>query len=362
MTSPTCPLEAAYRARLRSGQLSPDPAQRAAVARLSDIAKRLSAGRSWRHGFRQMAVRGAYLHGGTGSGKTLLMDLFRQTLPAHVGVRRTHFHAFMQDIHARRHRMRHLDEPIRRIARAEARRHRVLCLDEFQVTDIADAMILHQLLTHLFAARATLITTSNLRPCDLYRDGLQRARFLPAIDLLHEHTELIEVCGEDYRAALLRDCPVYLDSADRDTPAALTRTYRRLAGREPAAAALDLCGRSAQTLGHSPEVVWFDAAELLAPPRAKPDYLALAARFPCLMLSDVPCFDAYRDDAARRFIELIDVLYEGAVKVWLSAAQAPESLYRGRRLAAPFRRTASRLLEMQSGQYQARAPLESPPD
>ena len=358
MTSPTCSLEAAYRARLSSGQLSPDPAQRSAVTRLCAIAKQLSRGRSWRTGWRLPPVRGAYLHGGTGSGKTLLMNLFYRTLPAGVSVHRTHFHAFMQQIHAERHQMRGTDEPIMHIAKDYARRYRVLCLDEFEVIDIADAMILHQLLAHLFAARVTLITTANLRPSELYRDGLQRARFLPAIDLLHEHTELIEVCGEDYRAALLRDCPVYLDSADRDTPAALTRTYQRLAGREPAACTLELCGRAARALGHSPEVVWFDAIALLAPPRAKPDYLALAARFPHVLLSDVPCFDADLDDAARRFIELIDVFYEASVKVWLSAACAPAALYRGRRLAEPFRRTASRLLEMQSREYQARGAVE----
>lgn len=358
MTSPTCPLEAAYQARLRSGQLSPDPAQRAAVTRLSAIAKQLSAKRSWRTGWRLPPVRGAYLHGGTGSGKTLLMNLFYRTLPAGVSVRRAHFHAFMQGIHAERHQKRGTDEPIMRIAKDCARRHRVLCLDEFEVIDIADAMILHQLLAHLIKARVTLITTANLRPSELYRDGLQRARFLPAIDLLHEHTELIQVCGEDYRAALLRDCPVYLDSGERDTPAALARTYMRLAGREPAACTLELCGRAAQTLGHSPEAVWFDAMTLLAPPRAKPDYLALSARFPNVLLSDVPRFDAELDDAARRFIELIDVLYEASVKVWLSAACAPGALYRGRRLAEPFRRTASRLLEMQSQQYQARSRAE----
>ena len=356
MTSPTCSLEAAYRARIRNARLKPDPAQQAAVLRLADIARQLSRKRGWRHGFRREAVRGAYLYGGVGSGKTLLMDLFRQTLPAHVAAHRAHFHAFMQEIHAKRHKMRHLDAPIARIARAYARRYRVLCLDEFQVTDIADAMILHQLLAGLFAARVTLITTANLRPRELYRDGLQRARFLPAIDLLEKHTELIEVCGSgDYRAALLRDCPVYRTPANAQTTAALARVYQRLSGCAPAPAPLELCGRTAQTLGRAPEVVWFEAAELLAPPRAKPDFLALAKTFPNILLSDVPCFDQYQDDAARRFIELIDVLYENAVKVWLSAAAPPQALYRGQRLAGPFQRAASRLLEMQSGQYQARA-------
>ena len=368
----------------------PDRAQLAAVARLEELRQRLEraarreAG-SWRRALAALgrtparrAVPGIYLWGGVGRGKTLLMDLFHATLE--VPAQRSHFHRFMQDVHARLAALRPLAlaDPLARVAADIAAGARVLCCDELQVGDIADEMLLSGLIGGLLAHGVTLVLTSNTPPAGLYPGGLQRARFLPAIALLERHTHVLEVdAGADYRLRELERAPLYFDAALPDADQRLAQRFAAMGGAGPGgepdtgaaagpatapgrhgarapAAALAIAGRPLPVRGLRPGIVWFDFAALCDGPRATADYIELARQFHTLIVASVPVFDAGRDDAARRFVALVDELYDRGVKLVLSAAAPPDRLYRGTRLASEFRRTASRLVEMQTHAYLAR--------
>jgi cell division protein ZapE len=351
------------RARAEHG-FSPDPEQRAAIAKLDLLRRRLRrAQRSARaHWLRslwqrspQAAVRGLYLWGGVGRGKTFLMDLFFASLPF-AERRRQHFHRFMQDVHAALAQLKHERDPLELVAANIAREVRVLCIDELQVTDIADAMLLGGLFAGLFRRAVTLVATSNTPPQDLYKDGLQRARFLPAIALLEQHVEVLRLGGAtDYRLRELTQAGVYLPSAAAATPARLEALFGRLAGPGVRVGGDILVeGRPIAVLRVAHGIVWFEFAALCAGPRSPDDYIEIAREYRTVMVSDVPLLQAADDDAARRFIELIDELYDRNVNLVLSAAAPPAELYRGERLRAPFERTTSRLIEMQSSEYLAR--------
>ncbi len=305
---------------------------------------------------RTAAIPGLYLWGSVGRGKTFLMDLLVASLPADQVTRR-HYHRFMTEV---QERLRELDgqrDPLVQVAADIAARCRVLCLDEFLVNDIGDAMILAGLLQALFERGVTLVTTSNTAPADLYREGLQRARFLPAIALLETHCHVHElVSSRDWRLRALQQARVYLTPDDAKARQALERLFASQASGEiQEGGSIDILGRPVPLRRRAAGLLWFDFAALCEGPRSVADYIALAKSSPEVILASVPIFDRDSDDAARRFISLIDEFYDRHVKLVISAAAPITELYRGERLQAEFARTQSRLIEMQSTDYLERA-------
>jgi cell division protein ZapE len=305
---------------------------------------------------RRRAPRGLYLWGGVGRGKTLLMDAFFDTLnDIDAGAERKHFYHFMRDVHAGLRAVGQRRDPLELVAGRLAARARVICLDEFFVADIADAMILTGLFTALFKRGVTLVTTSNVPPQDLYKEGLQRERFLPAIELLRTHLDVVHLDGGvDYRLRQLARAPNYLDSTSDGTGAALAGRFAALAaGGARGPADLPVEGRVLHAVDTGPGIVWFEFAELCDGPRSQNDYIEIARSYHTVVIAGIPLFDAFNENAARRFIMLIDEFYDRGVKIVVSAAAAPAELYRGERLRFEFERAASRLMEMQTQQYLA---------
>lgn len=312
------------------------------------------------------APRGLYVWGSVGRGKSMLMDLFFDALPARRK-RRVHFHAFMADVHERIHAWRGMlkrgevkgDDPIAPVAAMLAEEASVLCFDEFVVTDIADAMILGRLFTALFGHGVVVVATSNVAPQNLYEGGLNRALFLPFIALLQERMEVMELNSRtDFRLEKLEGAPVYHVPADAAARAALDRAFHRLTGRDHGKMrALTVKGRQVEI----PEAVGGVArarfGDLCAKPLAATDYLAIAQEFHTLILEDIPRMEFEQRNEAKRFILLIDTLYEARVKLLASAAAEPQDLYRAEqgREAFEFDRTVSRLIEMRSHEYLALA-------
>jgi len=339
-----------------------------AVARLDDVRQRLIE-RPRDFGFfkRRMLqllpgrtaiepVRGLYLWGGVGRGKTMLMDLFYESLPFADRERR-HFHRFMHDVHGELGKLKSHAHPLERVAHRIATRTRLICFDEFFVADIADAMILGTLFDGLFRRGVTLVATSNVAPKDLYRDGLQRQRFLPAIRQIERCTEVMHVDGTvDYRLRELRKASIYVDSKAADAHTLLEATFAAVAG-EPGSAdgTITIEHRRIRALRQSDDVSWFEFRELCEGPRSQVDYIELARYYHTMLVSNVPVFDDTSENAARRFIALVDELYDRCVNLIVSAAAPPTELYRGEKLKFEFQRTASRLSEMQSAAYLARA-------
>ena len=357
-----------YHAALAEHGYRSDAAQEAAALRLGELCARLAA-RAAHPGpglRRRLAAlvgrggapapeRGIYLWGGVGRGKTFLMDLFFRELPF-AARRRSHFHRFMHDVHTALRTLGPVTSPLERVADGIAADTRVLCFDELFVSDIADAMILGGLFEALFARGITLVATSNVPPAGLYRDGLQRARFLPAIALLERHTEIVEVDGGiDYRLRELERAPLYLECGDPDSEEQLARRFEALAG-EPGTGpgTIEINDRPIAIRREFEQVLWCDFEALCTGPRGQDDYIELARLYHTVVLSGVPRFDGSTENEARRFVALIDELYDRGVKLVVSAAAPPDALYRGERLKFEFQRTASRLIEMQSQQYLAR--------
>lgn len=354
-----------YEAAAAQAGFDRDAAQRAALAPLSRLrdelirAERISIAARVMRRFsaipgRGAAVRGIYLHGPVGRGKTWLMDLFFESLPF-TDKRRLHFHRFMQSVHAglRAHRLE--ADPLAAIATDIAADTRVLCLDELFVSDIADAMLLGGLFAHLIDRGVTLVCTSNVPPEGLYRDGLQRQRFLPAIALLERHCDIVSVAGaEDHRLRRLAQARIYLASDAAETPAMLDRLFRDIAdGHRRDARHLLVEDRAIAVVALSDNVVWFDFDAICEGPRSQDDYVGIAREFRAVIVAGVPIFDEARENAARRFIALVDEFYDRRVHLIVSAAAEPVRLYRGSRLVFEFARTASRLIEMQSAEYLA---------
>ncbi|MFN3703711.1 cell division protein ZapE [Thermomonas sp.] len=299
-------------------------------------------------------VRGLYLWGGVGRGKTFLVDQFFAGLPLREK-RRTHFHRFMREVHARLRDHAGQRDPLAVIAREWRSTLRVLVLDEFFVSDIGDAMLLARLLERLFAEGVVLVTTSNAAPRDLYKDGLQRARFLPAIDLIERQCEVVELVSDtDYRLRALTQSPVYRAPLDAEADAWLERRWHELGGDDGHRdAGIVIDGRRIPVRARSKGVCWFDFAALCEGPRGNADYIEIAREFHTVLVGGIPRFDALRDDAARRFVHLVDELYDRHVNLVCTADAAPMALYAGERLVGAFERTASRLIEMQSAEYLA---------
>jgi cell division protein ZapE len=343
----------------------PDEPQRQVIARLEDLRRRVLARRSLlARGLELLPgsrahktpLRGLYLWGGVGRGKTFLIDEFFAELPI-PEKRREHFHRFLQDVHAGLRKHRNLPAPLDRVAADIAARTRLLCLDEFIVNDVADAMVLATLLDALFSRGVTLVATSNLPPADLYRGGLQRERFLPAIALIEKHCRVMELdAGVDYRLRQLELATLYFGPDIADAESRLAAEFERLAdGSGEKDVRVQVAGRAARARREAEDVVWFDFREICEGPRSTADYIEIARCYHTVFVGRVPVMDATGDDAARRFISMVDEFYDRGVKLVLSAAaQEPADLYRGERLEFEFRRTASRLAEMRGRRYLAR--------
>ena len=351
---------ARYDADLRSGRISADPAQQGAVAALQQVYEALLAAPPKKRlgKLRWPPVQGLYLWGGVGRGKTWLMDAFYESLPF-TRKYRTHFHRFMQEVHERRRKYQQRQDPLGLIAAEFAQQARVLCFDEFFVSDIADAMILGRLTEGLFEHGVTLVATSNTPPDDLYKDGLQRQNFLPAIVRLKQHCAVLKVDGGvDYRLRVLEQAEIYHSPLDAAAERNLADYFRRIApDAGQADGKLSLHGRkiAARRLGEG--VAWFDFDALCKGPRGAADYTELARLYHTVLLSQVPQLTAALENEARRFVTLVDEFYDHAVKLILSAAVPLERLYAGELLRFEFQRTQSRLTEMRSHDYLAREHL-----
>jgi len=342
-----------------------DASQQAALALLDELFEQLCNApqprAGWRGWFSRRAVapapRGLYFWGGVGRGKTLLMDLFYQSLPAGVDSRRTHFHSFMNQVHAALRQNSNRQNPLREVALEIAASTRVLCLDEFVIIDIGDAMIMAGLLEALFASGVVLVTTSNAAPPDLYRDGLQRARFVPAISLIEAHCQVVNLDGgSDYRLRFLQQTDLYAVPHDAASDARIQSWIdQHVAPLQAQRQRLTINGRELAHRYCAEDTVWFSFADLCESTRSQNDYLELARCFNTIIVTGIRRMDQADDDVARRFVLLIDVLYDHQVKLLCSAATTPDRLYTGKRLRFEFERTASRLIEMQSSEYLARA-------
>ena len=352
---------ALYRRRVERGELAADLAQaRAAEAleRLYRDLQRASSRRGWRAklakvaGRRSAPVRGLYLWGSVGRGKTLLMDLFFEALPF-PDKRRQHFHRFMAGVHERLKVHRNVEEPLESVAEEIAGDTRVICFDELSVTDIADAMLLGNLFAGLFARGVTLAATSNLAPGQLYKGGLQRQRFLPTIALLKERCEVVHLDGGvDYRLRTLEQAELFHSPLDEEADISLRRSFDALAveaGKH--SKTMEINGRKIPAKAHADDVVWFDFKDVCDGPRNQNDYIELARQFHAIIISNVPVLGGDKQDQSRRFINMIDEFYDRNVKVIISAAAPITELYSGGRLGFEFERTESRLLEMQSREY-----------
>jgi cell division protein ZapE len=362
-TDPGMTLTDHYQASLKELGLSADPAQARAVAVLERVRTDLLASRrpsvagALRTLLRRpapVAVRGAYLWGGVGRGKTLVMDLFCDTLPFDDKAR-YHFHRLMNRVHRRLAALRLETDPLARVADELAAEARVLCFDEFFVSDIADAMILGRLLDALFQRGVALVATSNIPPDDLYRGGLQRQRFLPAIEALKGHTEVVHVDGlTDYRLRVLESAEIWHSPLDAQAERNLERYFREMApDRGSTGEALEVLGRTIHARQRADGMAWFDFAALCEGPRGPDDYIEIARWFQTVIVSAVPVMDARHENEARRFVAMVDEFYDRRVNLIVSAAAPIHDIYRGSRLQREFERTRSRLLEMQSVEYLA---------
>ena len=338
-----------------------DHAQMAALERLQQLADELVAFKAARRSALSRLFggpplpRGIYLYGGVGRGKSLLMDGFFATVPIRRRTR-VHFHAFMRDVHAGLAAHKSEVDPLAAVAAAIAKRHRLICFDEFHVDEIADAMILARLLSGLFDGGVVLVMTSNYPPDDLWPNGLLRERFLPAIELLKARLDVVEVdAGVDYRLRMLRHVETFHVPAGAAADAAMEAAYEAMRTAPEEATHLTLDGRTLSARRRSGSIVWFDFRTLCDGPRSQRDYLELARRFAVLFLSGIPRLGPASADAARRFTWLIDILYDHRVKLVASAAVPAGALYVEGPHAGEFARTVSRLAEMHTRDYIALA-------
>jgi cell division protein ZapE len=349
----------AYESRLQSRGYTADPAQRAAVVRLQKLYADLLAFKAARRTrLRKMLVhprepKSVYFWGDVGRGKSFLMDCFFDALP-YRRKRRVHFHAFMQEVQNDLRRFNHAPDPLQKVADRIATQTRLLCFDEFHVSDIADAMILGRLLEALFARGVIFVMTSNYPPDGLYPDGLMRINFLPAIELIKRRFDVLEVDdGADYRLRALARCESWLIPADELADARLAGNFRHLAGIEPQAGEIEVLARRLPMRGYASGVVWFDFDALCRTARSQNDYLEIARAHHTVLLSGIPVMHAGEASEARRFTWLIDVLYDFRVKLIASAGGEAHSLYTGGIHANEFTRTVSRLVEMRTHEYLA---------
>ena len=346
-----------YRQALAQRGYTPDAAQEAAIERLQVFHdewinfKKARSSRLKKLFRRPPVPRGVYLWGGVGRGKSFIMDAFYLTVPIKRKTR-LHFHEFMRGVHAQLKEVRGQEDPLDEVARRIAKRYRLICFDEFHVSDVADAMILYKLLLGLFEHGTSFVMTSNYVPSALYPDGLHRDRILPAIRLIEERMDILNVdTGVDYRRRSLEQVRLYLSPLSEETTAELQANFERLADTAPVEPVLEVENRQLRAIALAGSIVWFDFATLCGTPRSQNDYLELAGRFHTVILSDVPRMTSRQASEARRFTWLIDVFYDHKVKLIMSAECAPEELYTDGPMSNEFHRTVSRIVEMQSREY-----------
>lgn len=352
-----------YQQDLERPDFQKDPAQADAVQRLQSLYDKLVSVESERKTAlsklrrklkkgKEEPVRGLYFWGGVGRGKTYLMDTFYESLPFERKMR-VHFHRFMQRVHQELKALKGEKNPLELVSKKFADEARVICFDEFFVSDIGDAMILATLMAGLFSRGVTLVCTSNIVPDGLYKDGLQRARFLPAIALVKKHTDVVNVDGGvDYRLRTLEQAELFHSPLDEEADISLRRSFDALAveaGKH--SKTMEINGRKIPAKAHADDVVWFDFKDVCDGPRSQNDYIELARQFHAIIISNVPVLGGDKQDQSRRFINMIDEFYDRNVKVIISAAAPITELYSGGRLGFEFERTESRLLEMQSREY-----------
>ncbi len=302
--------------------------------------------------------RGVYLWGGVGRGKSFLMDSFYLCVPL-VKKRRVHFHHFMRDVHRAMDELKGSEDPLKKVAADIAEKYRLICFDEFHVNDIADAMILARLLKHLFENRVMLCMTSNYHPDLLWKDGLQRAQFVPAIELIKQRLDIINVdAGVDYRRRALESAKVFHTPITPETDKALAREFDRIAELEDETQPLDVEGREIPYRRRAGGIVWFDFSMICGGPRSYTDYVDLTRRFHTIMVSNIPEMGPRQAAESRRFTWLIDVLYDARVKMIMSAAVPADKLYTAGVLVNEFARTVSRIEEMQTLDYLAQPRVE----
>lgn len=353
-----------YQADLQKPDFEADPAQKIAVQNLQRLYEELLAYQAPKTDLRvrlglkkappRRPVQGLYFWGGVGRGKTYLVDTFFDCLPFKEKLR-MHFHRFMHRVHLERKALRDKQDPLKIIAKQLASEARVLCFDEFVVNDVADAVILVKLMEVLFDEGVTLVATSNVEPINLYKGGLQRDLFLPAIEMIHRFTDVVNIdSGIDYRLRFLDKAETYFCPLDEKADRGMQFNFKHLAP-DPghADSTIEVEGRELRYIKRADGVIWFDFQELCDGPRSQNDYIELARCFHSILLQNVPVMDRLKEDQARRFINLIDVLYDHGVKLIISANGPPTELYQGSRVEFEFQRTISRLQEMQSHDYLA---------
>ena len=348
-----------YQQELETRGYQSDPAQLRAVERLQQCEDEWIAYKEIRSNnlkkkiFKPDLPRGLYLWGGVGRGKSFLMDCFYAASPLEKKIR-IHFHEFMREVHRELHELSGLADPLDELAKRISNRYRLICFDEFHINDIADAMILYRLLTALFEDRVQFVMTSNYRPDQLYPNGLHRDRLLPAIKLLEDKLDVLNVdAGNDYRRVQMAQVEAYLTPVNANTQATLGQMFQTLIGnqREINRPVLNIESRELRPLHMADGVVWFDFQTLCCGPRSQNDYLEIAKQFHTVILSGVPYMPPRMTNEARRFIWLIDVLYDHKIKLIISAEVPAPDLYTEGQITAEFSRTVSRLIEMQSRDY-----------
>ena len=352
-------VQQAYEAELQTRGFQSDPAQQRAVDALDRCARDWAAYKDKRsNAFKKLinrpdVPRGVYMYGGVGRGKSFLMDCFFNAVPIRRKVR-LHFHEFMREVHRELAALQGTVNPLDVLGERISKRYKLICFDEFHVADITDAMILHRLLVSLFENGVGFVTTSNFRPDDLYPGGLHRDRILPAIALLNERLEVLNVDnGTDYRRRTLEKVRLYHTPLGPEADAEMEIAFNQLAEVQDGAPLLHIEMREIRARRRAGGVVWFDFRELCGGPRSQNDYLEIASQFHTVLLSNVPYMPVNMASPARRFTWLVDVLYDRRVKLILSAAVPPEALYTEGPLAHEFPRTVSRLNEMQSAEFLA---------
>jgi cell division protein ZapE len=352
-------VRALYAATLAERGFTADPAQLRAVDALERCETEWAAYKARRSNavtkllVRPLIPRGVYMYGGVGRGKSFLMDCFFQAVPLQRKTR-LHFHEFMREVHRELQELKGTVNPLDELGKRISRKYRLICFDEFHVADVTDAMILHRLLDALFLNRVSIVTTSNFHPDGLYPNGLHRDRILPAIELLKDKLEVINVDhGTDYRQRTLEDAELFHTPLDEAASAALTATFERLAEARDEDPLLHIEHRELRALRRAGSVVWFDFKTLCGGPRSQNDYLEIATQFQTVILSGVPQMPPRLASEARRFTLLVDVLYDRKVKLIISAAVPADQLYTEGPLSHEFPRTVSRLQEMRSHEYLA---------
>ena len=353
-----------YQQAVLSEELSADPYQEKVIEELQMVYNHLISDSSslQQSSFASLFIRpkiiksehaGLYLWGGVGRGKTHLVDCFFNQLPIKKKLR-LHFHRFMQLVHEELKLLDGVEDPLKQVAKNLSNRAKLLCLDEIHVIDITDAMLLGRLFQHLFDLNVVLVTTSNFHPDDLYKNGLQRDRFKPAIELLKQHTKVLEMGGDlDYRRRAFEEIGVYYLSSNNDSDSRLEEHFHRLSGvgLQKDKTEIIINHRKIPVKMWNSEVVWFSFDDLCNTPRSTEDYTQIATFFRTVIISNIPVMDSSMDDAARRFINMIDTFYDNHVNIVVSADAEPEGLYRSTKLVFEFERTISRINEMQSATY-----------